>query len=493
MQSFSILNRTQLLFKLMKRTLRFLLLVMICLHGCNTSEKNTPVKEVKNILIDRDLESILEDGKLKAILAYSGTSYFLYKGKPMGFEYELLHKLADHLKVELEIMVSKNLDSLTYHLMNGDVDLVAYGLAITTERKKKIAFTDHLYVTKQVLVQKKPKNWRNLTLDEINKQLVQDPLELIGDTVSVRKNSSYFNRLLNLSEEMGGDIIIDTLTGSYSTAEIMQLVNEEKIKYTVADKNIADINASYFPFLDTQVPISFSQRIAWAVRPNSTKLLDTINSWIREHREGFDYRVVYNKYFKNKGSFRSRARSDFNSLNKNQISPYDDLIKSKAAQIDMDWRLLAAIIYQESRFKNESNSEKGAAGLMQMMPSTAEELGVQNRLDPEENVEAGTQYLDQIFQSFNDIPDNLQRLKFTLAAYNCGYYHIRDAQKLAALKEKDSVVWDNHVDQMVLALSEPENYNRPEIRYGYIRGIETYRYIKEIFERYDHYVKFYSD
>lgn len=477
----------------MKGKLGIIVILCVFLLGCDSPEKKESVKLHKEVELQRDLNAIIEDGKLKAILAYSGTSYFLYKGKPMGFEYELLQKLAEHLKVELELKVSKNLDSLISHLSKGDVDLVAYGLAITAERKKKIAFTDYLYVTKQVLVQKKPKNWRSLTLDQINSQLVQDPLELIGDTVSVRENSSYFKRLLNLSEEMGGDIIIDTLEGKFSTAEIIKMVDEEKIKFTIADKNIADINASYFPYLDTEVPVSFSQRIAWAVRPSSPKLLDTINSWINQGRESYEYRVIYNKYFKNKGSFRSRARSDFYSLNQEQISPYDDIIKDNAERVGMDWRLLAALVYQESRFKNDSNSHKGAAGLMQMMPATAEELGVKNRLDPAENIRAGTNYLQKIYADFEDIPDSLQRLKFTLAAYNCGYYHLRDAQKLAVSKNMDPLVWDGHVDQMVLALSDPVNYNLPEVSHGYVRGMETYNYIIEIFERFDHYVQFYAE
>ncbi len=477
----------------MRKKLSTILILLVLLISCNTSDNKNGSEVNNNGLVKRDLDAIIKDGKLKAILAYSGTSYFLYKGRPMGFEYELLQKLADHLKVELEIKVSRNLDSLLSNLEKGDVDLVAYGLAVTSERKKRVAFTDYLYVTKQVLVQKKPKNWRSLTLDQIKEQLIQDPLELIGDTVSVRKNSSYFKRLLNLSEEMGGDIVIDTLGGNLSTAEIMKMVDDEKIKYTIADKNIADINASYFPFLDTEVPVSFSQRIAWAVRPDSKQLLSTINSWIDSNRESYEYRVIYNKYFENKGSFRSRARSDFYSLNNEQISPYDELIKTNAERIDFDWRLLAAIIYQESRFKNESNSEKGAAGLMQMMPATAEELGVEDRLDPEDNLEAGATYLQKIYSDFSDIINPLQRLKFTLAAYNCGYYHIRDAQKLAVINNRDQLVWDGQVDQMILALSDPVNYNRPEIAHGYVRGIETYQYITQIFERYNHYVKFFDE
>ena len=122
---------------------------------------------------------------------------------------------------------------------------------------------------------------------------MQYPIELIGDTVSVRKNSSYFKRLLNLSKEIGGDIVIDSLEGSLSTDEIIKQVVDKKIKYTVADGNLAGIHASQYPILDISVPLSFSQRIAWAVRKESPVLLEAINNWIDEEKKTPDYYVIY--------------------------------------------------------------------------------------------------------------------------------------------------------------------------------------------------------
>lgn len=440
--------------------------------------------------IKRDLDEIKKDGKLKVLIAYSGTSYFLYKGKPMGYEYELLQYLADYLQLELEIIVSKNLNMLLPNLLQGDADLVAYGLAITNPRKKVAAFTDYLYLTHQVLVQRKPANWRKLTLDNIKKSGIQDPIELIGDTVSVRKNSSYFERLQNLSQEMGGKIITDTLDGSLSTAEIIQLVVDDKIKYTIADKNLASINASFFPILDVDMPVSFSQRIAWAVRPNSPNLLEETNMWIREFRKQTDYNVIYNKYFKNERSFKKRFKSEFYSINNNEISPYDEIIKAEAKILNWDWRFLASLIYQESRFKNEVSSWSGAAGLMQMMPATAKEMGVADRLDPKDNIRGGARYLKKIYEGFDKITDTEQRIKFTLASYNCGYFHVKDAQKLAQLNQLDPNVWEGNVDQMILALTYPQNFNKEEIKYGYVRGQEPFNYVVDIFNRYDHFVRF---
>lgn len=442
--------------------------------------------------IKRDLPDIKSNGKLKALTTYSGTSYFLYRGQTMGYEYELLKRFADYLGLELEIYISKNIDSLIHRLNEGTVDLVAHGLTITSERKENVSFTDYLYLTHQVLVQKKPDNWRSMNWSRLQKSLVHDAIELIGDTVSVRHNSSYYHRLENLSAEIGGEIVIDTLPGELSTDEIIQMVVDGKIKYTVADDNIASINASYHPELDIQVPISFSQRIAWAVRPNSTELLEAANEWIEEMKKEVDYYVIYNKYFKNEKSFRKRVQSEFYSLNNNRISRFDNLIKTQAEKIGWDWRFLASVVYQESRFNPNASSWAGARGLLQLMPSTAKSMGVKNRANPEQSLEGGTDYFKKLLENFEHIEDSIQQIKFTLASYNCGYYHVLDARELAEKRNLDADAWDDNVEKMILELSYPKNYNDPVVKYGYVKGIEPYTYVKQIFERYDHYIKFIS-
>lgn len=477
----------------MSRATLILSLFSLILVNCKSKNKELDSVEDKTNLIHKDFGDIKKDGKLRALLAYSSTSYFLYKGRPMGYEYELLKRLAEHFDLELEITVSEDLNSLLSELNQGTVDIVAYGLAITAERKKKATFTDYLYLTNQVLVQRKPAKWRNLTLDNIRKKLVLNPIHLINDTVSVRYNSSYFYRLQNLSKEIGGSIIIDTLKGKLATSEIIKMVADGEIKYTLADKNLAQINASFYPILDVSVPVSFSQRIAWAVNKNSKELLGKINQWIEKEKKKNDYYVIYNKYFKNKRNFNRRVKSEFYSITNNQISKYDGLIKKNAKKLGWDWRLLASLVYQESRFNQEANSWTGAEGLMQLMPNTAEELGIENRLNPIENINAGSKYLKSIYENFEEITDTIQRIKFTMGAYNSGYYHIMDARKLAKLNKLNPNVWDRNVNEMLLELTYPKNYNHPSINYGYVNGIEPYNYVNQIFERYDHYVNFINE
>lgn len=462
-----------------------LLIFFSCKPESAKKEVNTLSPPVK-----RDLTEIKKDGKLRALTTYSGTSYFLYRGKPMGFEYELLERFADYLGLELEIYVSDNIDSLIYALNSGNIDLVAHGLTITSERKETVNFTDYLYLTHQVLVQKKPDKWRSMNWSALQASLVKDAIELIGDTVSVRHNSSYYERLQNLSSEIGGKIVIDTLPGELSTDEIIKMVVDGEIKYTVADNNIASINASFYPVLDIEVPISFSQRIAWAVRSSSPSLLNAANEWIKAMKKEVDYYVIYNKYFKNERSFRKRIQSEFYSLNNNRISRYDDLIKKHASKIGWDWKFLASVIYQESRFNPEASSWAGARGLMQLMPSTAKSMGVKNRASPSQSIKGGTEYLEKIWGEFETVEDSIQRIKFTLASYNCGYYHVQDARELAKKRNLDENIWDDNVEKMILELSYPKSYNDPVVKYGYVRGIEPYTYVQQIFERYDHYRQF---
>jgi membrane-bound lytic murein transglycosylase F len=473
----------------MSRITQYLLLFCLLLSSCKDIRTGNKSGQT-DLLAKRDLSDIRADGKLRALIAYSATSYFLYRGQPMGYEYELLKRLADDLGVKLELHVSRDLDEMLNELKKGTVDIVAHGLAITTERKQEVAFAEYLYVTEQVLVQRKPEGWRKMTRDQIRQAMVSDPIQLIGDTISVRKNSSYFKRIRNLSREIGGEIIIDTLEGNYATDEIIKMVADGKIKYTLADENLASINASYYPDLDVEVPLSFSQRIAWAVRPDSQELLEATNLWLRKEKKQDDYYVIYNKYFKNKRSFRRRVNSPFYSLNKKQISRYDPIIKEQSKYLGWDWRLLASLIYQESRFDPEAESWSGAKGLMQLMPGTAEELGVTATADAGEVIRAGSRYLRQLYDNFSHVEDSVQRIKFTLASYNCGFSHVQDAQNLARVRGLRDTIWDDHVEKMVLALSLPQNYNHEVVKYGYVRGMEPLQYVEQIFQRYDHYRKF---
>jgi membrane-bound lytic murein transglycosylase F len=474
----------------------FFIVFLIILSGCSKGDRDSAdavlgsKREAKPYKVSKDLEAIKEDGVLHAITIYNSTSYFLYKGVPMGFEYELLSRLAKNLGLKLKITIAEDIDDLFDMLNNGKGDLIAYGLTITEPRKKLVSFTENHYVTHQALVQRMPDNWRSLPGYKIDKQLISNTLELSNDTVWVRENSSYAERIKNLENEIGADIPVAHINGNVTTDEIIKMLVDGEIERTVADYNIASINKTYYPILNIDTRVSFSQRIAWAVRQNSPDLLKAINKWINKEKKSDDYYVIYNKYFKNTRSNRSRIKSDFYSKNSNKISKYDDIIKENASKLGWDWRFLSSQVYQESRFDPTAESWAGATGLIQLMPATAKEVGVSNNNNPEQNIRGGVKYLDRMRDNFEAVEDSIQKVKFTLAAFNCGAGHVYDAMRLAEKHGKNPNIWDENVEEYILKLKDRKYYLDDVVRHGFVRGREPYNYVRDIFLRYVHYKKF---
>ncbi len=471
---------------LSKIGLIFLLLTMsVTLWKCSGEEISAERKPKVKI----DMPKILARDTLKVIISYGPTNYFLYRGQPMGFHYELMKRFAEYLDVELKVVIAENLDQFIKMLNRGEGDIIAHNLTITKNRKRKVAFSEEHTPTQQVLVQKMPKKWRKMPMYRIKEQLILSVHELEGDTVHVRKNSAYFERLKFLSHEIGGDIHIDTVAGDVTTEELIEWVSKGKIGLTAADEDIAKINKTYLQnlFIDTQV--SLLQRNAWALRKNSPKLMDTLNHWIKKIKRKPTYNIVYNKYFNDRKGFVQRLGSDLFALETGNISRYDEIIKEYADKIDWDWKLLASLVYAESQFNRKAQSWAGAKGLMQLMDPTAEQYNVSNPLDPRQNVSGGTRYLKDLGEFWKDIPDSLERRKFILASYNVGQYHVRDAQRLAEKYDKDPKKWDGSVGKYLKLKSKPDYYNDDVVKYGYCRGEEPVSYVKAIFYIYRHYSK----
>jgi membrane-bound lytic murein transglycosylase F len=478
------------------------LFVVFCLCllllGCakNQSEISVVPDEVSEQLpVAFDLDQIKARGSLLAIVDNSTTSYFVYKGQPMGYEYELLNLFAEGLGVELQLIITKSIEDAIGKLNSGEGDIIAYNLTVTKKRAEKIAFTEHLTLSRQVLVQKKPDNWRQMKLHEIEKQLVRDQIELIGTEVHVRKSSSFVERLKNLSDEMGGDVIIVEDSADMEVENLIHQVAMGNIALTVADENVAKLNATYHKNLDIETPVSFSQRIAWGVRQNAPQLLETANKWIQGMKKDVAFYTIYDRYFESPKASLRRVKSDYSSLaGTHQLSPYDDLIKAGAAQLGWDWELLAALIYQESKFNPKADSWVGAQGLMQLMPATAKQFGAQDPEDPQQGITAGVKYLKWLDDFWQEkVPDADERLKFILGSYNVGQGHVLDARKLAVKHDKDSTRWDDHVAFYLLKMSEPEFYNDPVVSAGYCRGREPVNYVSEILHRADQYKQLMSN
>jgi membrane-bound lytic murein transglycosylase F len=362
---------------------------------------------------------------------------------------------------------------------------VAINLTVTKERKKFLRFTHPIGQTRQVLVQRKPDQWWKMTRDAINKAMIRNPLDLAGKTIYVQKNSSYAERLKNLSDEIGDTIIVIEL--DMDVERIIKMVADGEIDYTVADENVAKVNSTYYSILDVETPISFHQNLAWALRKEGTdQLAQMVNSWIDSYRKTLDYAMIYKKYFSNPKS-KVRVKSDYFVLGNGRISPYDDMIRRCSDSLGWDWRLLASMIYQESHFDPKAVSWAGAMGLMQIMPSTVKRYHVKNPFDPDENIHTGVKFLRWINSIFDEtVLNEEERIKFILASYNTGQGHIKDAMRLAEKYGDDPTLWQV-VREYLLKLSQEKYFLDPVVKYGYCRGDEPANYVDQILDRYEHY------
>jgi membrane-bound lytic murein transglycosylase F len=249
---------------------------------------------------------------------------------------------------------------------------------------------------------------------------------------------------------------------------------------------IARVNSKYYPDVDISTPVSLQQNMAWAVRKGSTTLLQELNAWLRDFTQTPKYKDIYARYFENDKSV-SMVESDFYAINTGKISPYDIYIRQYSEQLGWDWRLLASLIYQESHFKVDVTSWAGAWGLMQLMPATAKQFGIIPESPVREQIRAGSEFIGWLDNLFKDVSDPNERIKFILAAYNIGPGHIADARNLARKNGADPNKWDENVAKFLLFKANPKYYNDPVVKYGFCRGTETFRYVSEVLERYEHY------
>lgn len=379
-----------------------ILLFFISCTNQETQEDQQETEEISVEPVDLDLERIKERGTITAVVDNSTTSYFIYRGRPMGYEYELLKRFADELDLELKVELVANMERAFEMLNAGEADIMAYHLTITKERSQRVAFSVPHNTVRQVLVQRKPDGWRQLKQHQIDASVIRNPIDLGGETVYVRKGSSFAERLYNLSEEIGKDINVNEIEGDIDTESLIRQVAAGEIEYTIADEDVAMINATYNRNLDVKTDISFPQQIAWAVRKNAVELRSTLDAWLNEMKQEPDFYVIYNKYFKSSKTQRLRARSDFSSISKGRISPYDDIIQEAAQELGIDWLLMASIIFQESKFDPEVESWAGAKGLMQLTNNVIEEYEVGDVYNPEENIWAGARHLEWLMSYWSD-------------------------------------------------------------------------------------------
>lgn len=418
-----------------------------------------------------DLDTIKQDKlSLRVITRNSPETYFLWRGELMGFEYELMREFAKRQGLRLEIIVADNFQQMKDLLELGKGDVIAAGLSRTKERSSQLRFSSRYNRVSELLVANKD----SLPIKKLS--------DLKNRTISIRQSSAFWQTAQLLANSHGAKVI--AASENLPTELLIAQVANKKIDLTIADSNIVSIEKRFRENIETPLTLKEGVPYAYAVRKNNSKLLTALNAFIKKEYRGTFYNVVKAKYFANQkrlSSYRSdRITSD------SMLSPYDQLVKENARNFQFDWRLITSQMFQESRFNPQAKSSAGAQGLMQVLPRTAKELGFVDLTNPEQSVAAGVQYLDWTRARFSKKIPLEERLFFALAAYNAGFGHVRDAQRLAKSMNLRQDKWFNHVEKAMLLLQQPEYYKKT--RFGYCRGSEPVNYVREIQQRYLSYV-----
>ena len=418
------------------------------------------------------LDHIEQTGKLVVAVEKNPTDFYLYEGRTMGFQYDMLVLYAEHLGVELQLRVVQNPAEALNLLEAEEVDFIAVDISPTQELSEDFDFTNPHSYSRQVLVQRNPTKNNPL----------QDPKHR-GSSLRVHVpagSSLGFRKSLP-------KICRETLLFQYddcSQQVLNELVRDSADFYTLAyEKNV---NADYvLRKLNTKIVLGKEEPLCYLLNKNDTRLYDDINVWLDSLKNTQTYAKLLNYYYGHKPKQNNRLKYDL--LKHAKLSSWDSVVKSAAAYYELDWRLVASMIYQESRFNPAVEGRGGTFGLMQFTPRTAEKFGVSPESTPEEQIWAGVKYIKHLMSAYDSIPEEEHRIKFAIAAYNAGKGHIDDARRLAEKYDKDPDQWTNNVQECLLWKSQKKYYSDAVVRCGRFKGNITSKYVESVYGRYAHY------
>ena len=422
-----------------------------------------------------DFPDIQKRKVLRVLTRNNATSYFLWRGQLLGFDYELLKRFAKKHGLRLEMIVPTRWDDLIPMLQAGRGDIIAASLTITEQRRRQgVEFTVPYNFANEVLVVR------------ANEAPIDDPGDLVGRTIVVRQTSSYWATLEELLAQ-GYDFTLKPAPERMETEEIIARVASGEYDMTVADSHILDVELIWRDDIRAALTLKGPVPHGWAVRPQDRALLDALNDFIDKERRGLHYNVLYAKYFKNAHKMKRHAEARLEQRRDGMLSPYDDLVRKHADTHGFDWPLIVAQMYEESRFDPSAVSWAGAQGLMQVLPDTGKLFGAEQLHDPEVSIEVGVRYLAWLHERLEPELSVQDRMWFALAAYNAGLGHVEDARKLARKMGWDHNRWFQNVERAMMLLQRRAFYQRAE--HGYVRGKETTEYVRAIRDRYFAYTR----
>ncbi|AIA72082.1 murein transglycosylase [Pectobacterium atrosepticum] len=411
---------------------------------------------------DVQLRQILSRGELRISTVNSPLTYAMSNGSPTGLDYELAKRFADYLGVKLVVSSRKNLDELFDDLDGDDADLLAAGLIYNHERLERFRAGPTYYSISQQMVYRlgspRPK-----TLDKLQGRLV------------VTSGSAHAATLRDLKAEKYPQLNWESASDQ-STQELLKQVADGKLDYTLGDSVTIGLMQRIHPQLAVAFDLSDEEPVIWYMRRShddslSAALLDFFSQLV----EDGTLARLEEKYLGHVGEFDYVDTTTFLSAIDETLPDLRPLFEKYAT--DIDWKLLAAISYQESHWNPLATSPTGVRGLMMLTRNTAESLNVTDRVDPEQSIRGGAQYMSHMMQKMPDTIPEDEKIWFALASYNMGYAHLLDARKLTEKQKGNPDSWVD-VKMRLPMLSQKRYYT--QTTYGYARGHEAYNYVENI-------------
>lgn len=423
-------------------------------------------------------DQIKQRGSIRMITRYSSSSYFIHRGLDRGFEYDFISEFARRNGLRVEVVVLKPDENPIDVLNRGDGDIIAANYTRTSNREDYISFSSPYNLVDQVLVIPAHKFQLDLELNDLL------PLE-----ITVRRNSSYHATLLSLIEQ-GYRIKINTVNEDWDTEAIINGVADGQFEATVADHNLFQAASLFAEGLAQGPVLSERNEVAWGIRKNNPELLSAANTFLeaqfrvsedlRPRRSGL-LNMLTRRYFEDNNSLRDYRDPEFDFYHTGRLSPYDDMVKSIAAEADVDWKFVISVMNQESRFDPNAKSWMGAVGLMQILPRFSQVPSEELLFDPETNIREGVRYIRKHLDRYQNFDRDTQH-RLALATYNAGIGHVNDARRLAIDLGNDPNNWDDIADALLKLMNRRYYANA---RYGYVRGTETVNYVERIMYHYE--------
>ncbi|HHH35521.1 MAG TPA: membrane-bound lytic murein transglycosylase MltF [Gammaproteobacteria bacterium] len=413
------------------------------------------------------LEQIQRNGELVVLTRNGPTTFYEGPNGPAGFEYDLAKLFAEQLGVRLKIVTPESFDAILPLVTRRSVHLAAAGLTITEARKRRVRFGPPYQTITQQLVYRR------------GHTPPRSPEALAGGLVEVVEGSSHADRLQTLSLRTP----IRWRSSRKDVAQLLARVWRKTLDYTVVDSNEFSVYRRYYPELRVAFDLGAPQQLAWAFPKSSDDSLYTAaRRFFQRIRADGTLARLKERYFGHVQDFDYVGLRKFMRHMEQRLPRYRQYFQDAARKYGQDWRLLAAIGYQESHWNHRAISPTGVRGIMMLTRSTAAEMGYRNRIDPRNSIHGGARYFARLKRRLPASIREPDRTWFALAAYNLGLGHIRDVRDITRARGGDPDKWMD-VKQNLPLLMEERWHRRT--RHGYARGIEALRYVENIRSYYD--------